>query len=353
MIACMPTTRARRVCSLIAPMALAAGACGSSGGPDEVLLDGAGCPVPAAPGPAPRLLATQVPSPAALALDGTSVWFTAYAGGAIGRVPRQGGATPAPVIGPIPFPTGLAVDDAAVYFTMGRGAVQRWDRAQGSLVELAVDQPRPQRPWLDGETLYWINRGTDSGHIHDPRPNHDGGLARVSTHGGPVEVLHTGEDTVSDLAIAGGVAYLTSLHREEGPRILAVPLDGGAPFVVSREHGGLSGIAVHGDFVYWTRPRACAIRRASIHGDLPRTIATDENVPGRIAADGEGLVWSNAGSFGKDFEGSEIVAAELDGSGRRVLAAARNGWALALTPDAVYFTNNHHTTGDVAVADRR
>lgn len=337
---------------LLASVILCSSACESGDSPEGDLPEGSGCPVSTEVGPAPRLLATQVPSPAALALDASSVWFTAYSRGSIGYVDKLGASGPTAAIAGLVFPTGLAVDDAAVYFATAGGAVQRQSRSDGSLVELAAGQPRPEILWLDGDRLYWINRGTDGGHIHEPRPHHDAGLARVSTQGGPVEVLYTGEDEVSDLAIARGVAYLAAYHAERGSRILAIPLDGGSPSVLAEEAGALSGIAVHGDFVYWTRPLACAIRRMPIAGGSPQTIAAEENVPRRIAADEHGIVWSATGTLGDDFQGSEIVAADHDGAQRRVLAAARHGWALALTADNVYFTNNHED-GDVAAADRR
>src|SRR5688572_6324645 len=101
---------------LPASVTLLAGACGASGAPNGDLPDGSGCPVSTAQGPTPRLLAIQIASPGALALDATSVWFTAYSAGAIGRVHKQDGSGPKPVINGIAFPTGLAVDDAAVYF---------------------------------------------------------------------------------------------------------------------------------------------------------------------------------------------------------------------------------------------
>lgn len=318
---------------------------------EDTLKDGSECPTPTAAGPPPQLLATAIPAPAAIALDEQRVWFTAYAGGSIGSVPRDGSAAPEVFVEGIAFPTGIAVDDISVYVATASGTIFRIDRHTRVRTELVTHQARPHDLLRIDDRLYWANEGTAGGTLHEPVFNHNAGFFEMALDAEVPRTLLEGEDWARGLVVAEGVAYGAVSSPERGHRIMAVPLDDQPARIVATVGGAIRGVAVHGGYVYWTRPLACAIRRAPVHGGPVESVATGENVPQMIGADDSGLVWTNAGSLSKDFAGSQVVTADANGGGRQVIAAGRNAFVLVATDLDVFFSNND-LEGDIARASR-
>jgi hypothetical protein len=320
--------------------------------PNDPVMDMAGCPRSSVPGPEPRILATNVPAPAALALDDQYVWFVAYAGGSIGRVLRNGTAPPEVFIDSIDFPTSIAVDEGAVYYSTGSGSIVRVDLATEETTELATDQGQPHALVRAGDHLYWTNQGTFGGDLHNLLPNDDAGVSEVPIDAGETPLaLIEGEEAARGLAIADGVAFTSVYNPEDGRRIVAVGLEDRSTRTIATVSGAVGALAAHGDAVYWTRPLACAIQRAPVSGGQVESVASGENIPQLVIADERGLVWTSSGSLPYDFEGSEVVVANTDGGARRVVAAGRDAYALAVDGADIFFTNND-VDGQVAAAAR-
>lgn len=322
---------------------------------EDALEDVSGCPLPHTSGPEPELLATGVPAPAAIALDEEFVWFTASAGSSVGRVARDGSAPPEVFADELAFPIAIAVDETRVYVSTGAGVIWAIERDSRTRTEFVTGQARPQDLLRVGTGLYWANEGTAGGTIHDPVFNHDAGFAaleldHLDRDGDTPRMLLVGEDWARGLSIAEGVAYGV-VSSAGDTRIMAMPLAGGAPWVVAHVAGAVRDVAVHDGYVYWTRPLACAVRRVAAQGGPVETVALDQNVPQMIWADEQGLVWTNGGRFGADYQGSSVMAADADGHGQRVIAAGHNAFALVVSGDEVFFSNNE-LDGQIARAAR-
>jgi hypothetical protein len=96
----------------------------------------------------------------------------------------------------------FVVDDVRVYWVDDTtGTVKSIPKGGGEATVLAKDQNRPWRLALDGEMLYFVNRGTAA----------DGEIARIPTGSGPVVKLASGLVRPYDLVVtAKGIIFTVS-----------------------------------------------------------------------------------------------------------------------------------------------
>jgi sugar lactone lactonase YvrE len=96
-------------------------------------------------------------------VDSTSVYWTASNDGTVMEVPI-GGGTPVALASLQSYPTGIAVDGTSVYWTnyagagsCARGSVMKVGLAGGAPITLAADQLFPDGIAVDATSVYWTN----------------------------------------------------------------------------------------------------------------------------------------------------------------------------------------------------
>ena len=98
--------------------------------------------------------------------------------------------------------------------------------------------------------------------------------------------------------------------------------------------GSPNGVAVYGDFVYWTVPGANAIGRAGMNGTgVNQTFIQGLQGPSGVAVNGAGIFWTNTGS-------GTIGRANLDGTGvnQNFITGASPSNLMAADADHLYWT---------------
>ena len=114
-------------------------------------------------GAAPVELASHQHTPAGIAVDGTSVYWTTD--DSVMRVPLTGG-TPTRLAEGQDSPHALAVDAASVYWVnFGSGSVMKASINGGRPVSLASGQDNPSGIAVDGTSVYWMQEGGIGGLI--------------------------------------------------------------------------------------------------------------------------------------------------------------------------------------------
>jgi hypothetical protein len=177
------------------------------------------------------------------------------------KVPKGGGETIGLVPGlEIEFsseqPHGVAQHAGSLFWTDWRsGAVYRVGRNGGERERIASGQQQPHAILVHGDLLYWTTLGTfnrDKGTFE-----RDGTLATAPIVGGAVEVLASGLDHPSAVAVDDVFAFIACRDR-----ILKVPRQGGNVVTVVEGQLNIRGIQQHGNFVYWTDERGAVFRKA-------------------------------------------------------------------------------------------
>ena len=242
------------------------------------------------------------------------------------------GVAPQTLASRLPGPWGVALDGTHVYWTnegtepaWSNGSVMRMPLEGGTSETLVTASDRPHAIAVHGDYVYI---GSIAG---------TGRLSRVKKTGGTEEPLNSGSGPVRALAIDDPNVYFVTDNNA-----YRLPLADGTPAELGTTSGGC-GIAVDGTRVYWTAKNGHAVYSAPKDGSSPATqifydgASTDAKRPCAIAVRGELLFWLNAAPNG------EVVRTRIDGSDLIVLAglpALRMDEArgLALDDTEVYFS---------------
>lgn len=231
-----------------------------------------------------------------------------------------------------PFPVRLAIDGDTLYFsnrggsTAPSGSVLSVPKAGGALETLADGQGYPAGiAVLDG-AVYWANVGvaTAPGAVNWLEP------------GGAVESRSPLERPIDVLPQAGGVYWI-----ELTGSLIWAP-SGGAPQTLADDLLAPTRLLDGGDRIFVAEeapdePDGGRVRAWSKRDHAEETIATGLAQPQAIALHGGELFVACAGD-------GTVKAIELAGGSERVLATGQDRpWGLAVDAVSVYFTNRAST----------
>jgi hypothetical protein len=223
-------------------------------------------------------------------VDSTHVyWASLYFAGVIGKVPIGGGSTTI-LATDQDYSYGLAVDPTSVYWTAGNsGEVRKIPLGGGTVVALSSNHYGIQGIAVDPTKVYWTRSS---------------GLWAAQLDGGSaVELSNTSEgNSEGPLALGDAHAYWAAQFNG---KIFAAVLDGGMgpPALVAANQVRPFDLAVDNvsRFVYWTDRGAGTVMRAPVIGGPPFGVEVVARAafPQGIALDESWVYWSdpNEGSI--------------------------------------------------------
>jgi hypothetical protein len=182
---------------------------------------------------------------------------------------------------------------------------------------------------LAGDRVVWVDRA-------------GGAIRTVRTDGSDLSTVASelGINALSDFAVAGDEVYWPNLVAG----VQSATLVGGA--LATYDSGALpfstGGIAVDDAFVYWTDLRARALKRMPRGGGAVITLASDQEYPGSVVADGTAVYWTNAVGWETPNPTGYIMKVDRDGGAPVVLAAQPTlTLQLALQRGVLYWTSGN------------
>lgn len=304
------------------------------------------------------IIASGLPFPKDIAIDGTSVYWTTAGttNGTVMKAPLSGvpvGSAPTTLASgqnlPLPypegFPHGITVDGTSVYWTTAGTLVNSYTDGTvmkvplsgvpdgGTPTMLVANQSLPLGIAVDGTSVYWTNY--DSGQIQKMP------LTGVLLSGTPT--------TLAPATYPEGIAVdRTAVFWIDGSgTIVTAPLsgvpDGGSIGLGDTlpTTGIARGIALGGSSLYWTDADGVGMVVLNENA-LPTTIASGQNTAA-IVVDDTSVYWTSLGTAANDYADGAVMRAPLsgvpDGGSPTTLASGQqNPTAIALDSTSVYWT---------------
>ena len=187
--------------------------------------------------------------PSALAIDGSTIYWTEIDGESVRSIGVDGSnaktidTSPTSKLGIALTPTTL------VWIASGAEAdVVAMNRTTGTKTPLSTAEYAPMGLALDGVDVYWLVRHSLS----------DDGALRVSRAGGAPSDIVADEYYPQSLVKANRSLYWASKGR-----IRAIALDGGTVTTLA-DRGSIAGLASDGEYLYWSEPARRAIVRLKL-----------------------------------------------------------------------------------------
>ena len=284
----------------------------------------------------PRAIATEQDGPALVAVDATSAFWTNQNGGQVMSALLDGGEPRA--LAEKQHPYGIAIDATHVYWTnnLAPGSVVRVPK-QGGAVEVVADaQSLPYGLSLAAGVLYWVNAG-------------DGSVLRAALDGRDRKILATKQEDLVSIATDGRSVFW--LYTRAGVEVRKVSIDGGTPSTLATEHGNPRYLAVDRSRVYWTNQHRGTVMAAPIDGGAMTELVIDEHYPLALAVDEANLYWIDDDGPSSQRRGppppKRIRKAPLAGGEAVTLASASDAHGIAVDANCVYWTEARGTTGAV------
>ncbi len=209
---------------------------------------------------------------------------------------------------------GLAVSEEDVYWTDGRSVKAASMDCSGSIQALYQIGPgweNTDEVVLGGGNVIWTDTVT-------------GAVRRVLSSGGAAETLAAGLGPSELYVIAVGGGQLYWPHSLAG--IQTVPLAGGVVRTLAGSHGPGSydtagGIAVDGQYVYWTDMVDHSVKRIPLDGGQVTVLASNQEYPGWIVADGRSVFWANVRTLTPGAPVGEVMRVSRDGGTPTILVS--------------------------------
>ena len=291
-------------------------AVGEGGSPEGGLF---GCPSGNA-----VVLASAQPSPAAIAVDATHVyWATAYT---IMKAPIGGGT---PTLLAAQGGGAIALDTTDLYWT---------NEGDATVAKLPIDGGTPTLLAAEGGSLiavdttsvYWATAGS---------------IRKVPIGGGVPTTLVAAQKPTG-IAVDTSSVYWTTESS-----LLKLPLGGGSTTTLSTSFGSPKGVTTDGKNVYWvTQPPTGGysgnggglgkVMKVPVSGGTATTLHSGTYRPLAIAADADSAYWVNAATGAT--EGS-VMKVALGGGPPVKLACGQKPTAIAVDATSVYWTNSDGT----------
>lgn len=261
--------------------------------------------------------------PSTIAVDSNNVYWTAAVAGTVYELPLDGGAPivlSPPGIGNLAERWGLALDTARVYWANGVD-ISFAPKGGGTVGTLTSVGGASQALALGSAEAYWINTvycPDDGGQCNDA----DGGLVeRIALDGGDVTIMASGQSSPWSLVNDGANLYWTNegdeTRKYESASVVQQSLDGGLPITLVSGGTDYRGIAVDATDVYWlvagtpaNKYQDGAVVKVPIGGGTPTTVATGQSTPFSVAVDDTAIYWTNAGTPPNYTDGSVMTLAK-------------------------------------------
>jgi hypothetical protein len=306
----------------------------------------------------PAVLARDAEGPRSIAVDGTSVYWSAHgpattnADGKIMKV-ALGGGTPVILAGGLTEPDAIAVDKTNVYFTtrggpgdvgFDQGSVGRVPIAGGAVTVLASGQKNPGAIAVDSNFVYWTNLGTGSSD-----DTGTGAIMRVPIAGGTPTAMASNLPSPRGLALDALYAYWKNgivSNAPSGPlakSIVKVPFLGGEPTSVANAGSESLGPLVDGAALYWIDDK---LEMAPLAGEAPVDYAVNARGTPRGIAQDEATLYILTAMVVAECGGSATLSKIAKNGGTRVdIASWASGYVepavqpIAVDGASVYFTS--------------
>jgi len=275
--------------------------------------------------------------PYGIAIDDTFVYYADRDEGILRKVPKEGGATTTMASNQsrISF---VAADPGAggfVYFTRNSpdGGISKVPKSGGAAVTLA------STPWaweiaIDESYVYFTTGGPEN-----PPMTATGTLQRVAKTGGAATRLATTSVEPGSIALDDTSIYFTDKGAQTVSRLNR--LSPSAVEQISESQAGPDDIAIEGENLFWTCYGAdLVVKRPKNATSATMNVALvlGEGNPNGIAVGGNFVYYST-------YRGNTLARVSADGGPSLLLAEVDTPIRLVLDDQYVYFTGNGEETG--------
>lgn len=266
-----------------------------------------------------------------LALDGakSGIFFTSGDGhvvpGAIQNEPLAGGI-PVTLAANLPSPYALAVSGSNLYWTDNvAGAVMEIPVGGGASTTVASGQATPYEIVTDATNVYWVDTGTAANTYTDAA------IVKAPLAGGPpVTIVSSAQLPNGGIAIDATNVYWTAAGCA---CVLRAPLGGGSTTtLVSGLPNGPQDVAVDGTSVYWTS-NGPTIGKVALGGGAPQTLYPGGSLTFAIALDATNVYWT-------DTTDGTVMTMPVGGGAATTLASGQTyPMGLVVSPADVFWSN--------------